>query len=48
MEQFKHLNISGLRHIKDTILYTRFSIKWVFLVLGLSIALCLYALAQLV
>ena len=48
MEQFKHLNISGLRHIKDTILYTKFSIKWVFLVLGLSILACVYALTQLV
>ena len=48
MEQFKHLNISGLRHIKDTILHTRFHIGWVFAVLGLSIAACIYALSQLV
>jgi len=48
MEQFKHLNLSGLKHIKDTILYTRFHIGWVFLVLGLSIGACVYGLIQLV
>jgi len=40
--------LSTLRHIRDTILYTKFHIGWVFLVLGLSIAACVYALSQLV
>ena len=48
MEQFKHLNISGLRHIKDTILHTKFHIGWVFAVLLLSMGVCIYALSQLV
>ena len=48
MEQFKHLNLSGLKHIKDRILYTRFHIGWVFAVLITGIILCIYALTQLV
>ena len=48
MEQFKHLNLKGLKHIKHTILHTPFHIGWVFGVLGLGIVLCVYALSQLV
>ena len=51
MEQFKHLNLSHLKHIKDikdTILHTPFHIGWVFAVLITGMALCIYALSQLV
>ena len=48
MEQFKYLNLSGLKHIKDTILHTRFHIGWVFAVLLTGMMLCVYALTQLV
>ena len=48
MEQFKHLNLSGLRHIKDRILHTPFHIGWVFAVLITGMAVCIYALSQLV
>ena len=48
MEQFKHLNIKHLRHIKDTILHTPFHIGWVFAVLITGMAMCIYALSQLV
>ena len=48
MEQFKHLNLSGLKHIRDRILYTRFHIGWVFAVLIGLMSMCIYALTQLV
>jgi len=48
MEQFKHLNLSHLKSIKNTILYTKFHIGWVFAVLLLSMGVCIYALMQLV
>ena len=48
MEQFKHLNLSGLRHIKDTILHTPFHIGWVFAVLITGMAVSIYDLSQLV
>lgn len=46
MEQFKHLDISQLKHMKNKILYTKFSIKWVFLTLITMLVAIIYALIQ--
>jgi len=46
MEQFKYLDISQLKHMKNKILHTKFSIKWVFLTLITMIVALTYALIQ--
>jgi len=48
MEQFKHLNLSHLKHIADKILHTEFSIRSLFAVTMTILALCVYALSRLV
>ena len=46
MEQFKHLDISQLKHMKNKILYTKVSIRWVFVTLITMIVALTYALIQ--